>query len=72
MPRYQFDLVGFGMSAHTPSEELPNDAMAERAAKLIAERLRESRPRLKGRNFAVVVINQEGDRIYRVPIDLPH
>ena len=72
MPRYRFDLVGFGMTAHTPSEELPDDAMAERAAKLIAARLRESRPHLKGRDFAVVVINQNGDRLYRVPIDLPH
>jgi hypothetical protein len=60
------------MTAHTPSEELPNNAMAERVAKLIAARLRESRPHLRGRNFAIIVINQDGDRLYRVPIDLPY
>jgi hypothetical protein len=35
MPRYQLDLVGFGMTAHRQGEELPDDAIAEKAAKLI-------------------------------------
>jgi hypothetical protein len=70
MPRYHFDLVDSKTVAHERGQDLPDDAMAEEVAKEIAARLRDERPELRGRNFAILVTNQDGDRICRVPIDL--
>jgi hypothetical protein len=39
-------------------------------AREIAARLRKERPQLKNHNFAILVTNQDGERIFRAPIDL--
>lgn len=70
MPRYHFDLVDSKTVADEGGQELLDDAMAEKVAKEIAARLRQERPELKERNFAILVTNQDGDRICSVPIDL--
>jgi hypothetical protein len=70
MPRYHFDLVDSKTIADEGGRELPDDAMAEKVAKEVAARLREERPELRGRNFAVLVSDQDGERICRVPIDV--
>jgi hypothetical protein len=70
MPRYHFDLVDSKTIADGHGRELPDDAMAELVAKEIAARLREERPELRGRNFAVLATDQDGERICRVPVDL--
>jgi hypothetical protein len=72
MPRYHFDLVDSQTIADEGGQELPDNATAEKVAKEIAARLREERPQLKNRNFAILVINQDGERIFRAPIDLAH
>jgi hypothetical protein len=70
MPRYHFDLVDTKTVAHESGQELPDDAMAEKVANEIAARLHRERPELTGRNFAILVTNEDGERICRVPIDL--
>ena len=70
MPRYHFDLVDSKTIADKGGQELPDDAMAERKAKQLAASLRKAQPELKNRNFAILVTNQDGERICRVPLDL--
>jgi hypothetical protein len=70
MPRYHFDLVDSKTVADEGGQELPDDATAEKVAKQIAARLREEQPQLKNRNFAILITNQDGERIFRAPIDL--
>jgi hypothetical protein len=70
MPRYHFDLVDSKTVADEGGQELPDDATAEQVAREIAARLRKERPQLKNRNFAILVTNQDGERIFRAPIDL--
>jgi hypothetical protein len=70
MPRYHFDLVDSKTVADKGGQELPEDAMAERIAKQLAASLRKAQPELKNRNFAILVTNQDGERICRVPLDL--
>jgi uncharacterized protein DUF6894 len=70
MPRYHFDLVDSKTIADKGGQELPDDAMAERIAKQLAASLRKAQPELKNRNFAILVTNQDGERICRVPLDL--
>jgi hypothetical protein len=69
MPRYHFDLVDSKTVADEGGQELPDDAAAEQVAKEIAARLRKERPQLKNRNFAILVTNQDGEQIFRAPID---
>ena len=69
MPRYHFDLVDSKTIADEGGQELPDDATAEQVAREIAARLREERPQLKNHNFAILVTNQDGKRIFRTPID---
>ena len=70
MPRYHFDLVDSKTVADEGGRVLPDNATAEKVAKEIAARLREERPELKHRNFAILVTDQDGERICRAPIDL--
>jgi hypothetical protein len=70
MPRYHFDLVDSKTVADQGGQELPDDATAERVAKELAIRLRAERPDLVNQNFAILVTNQDGERICRAPIDL--
>jgi hypothetical protein len=70
MPRYHFDLVDSKTIADKGGQELPDDAMAERIAKQLAASLRKAQPELKNRNFAILVTNQDGERVCRVPLDL--
>jgi hypothetical protein len=55
MPRYHFDLVDSKTVADQGGQELPDDATAKTVAKQIAARLRQERPELKNRNFAIRV-----------------
>jgi hypothetical protein len=70
MPRYHFDLVDSKTVADKGGQELPDDATAERIAKQLAKTLRKAQPELRGQSFAVLVTNQDGEHICRIPIDL--
>src|SRR5215216_1883991 len=69
MPRYHFHLVDSQTVADKGGHELPDNATAERVAKQLGERLRGDLPQLRNRNFAIVVTDEEGERVCRIPID---
>jgi hypothetical protein len=69
MPRYHFHLVDSETVADKGGHELPDNDTAERVAKQLAERLRGDLPELRNRNFAIVVTDEDGERVFRIPID---
>ncbi|UWU95563.1 DUF6894 family protein [Bradyrhizobium sp. CB1015] len=72
MPRYHFDLVDSKTVADEGGAELPDDMQALDVAEEIARRLLEQRPELKGRHFSILVTNDDGEEIGRVPLDVVH
>lgn len=72
MPRYHFDLVDSKTVADEGGAELPDDVKALDVAEEIARRLLKERPELEGRNFSILVTNQDGEEIGRVPLDILH
>lgn len=72
MPRYHFDLVDSRTVADQGGSDLPDDLKALVVAEEIARRLARDRPDLKGRHFSILVTNQDGEEIGRVPLDQPH
>ena len=51
---------------------LPDDIAALDVAEEIARRLLAERPELRNRHFSILVTNQEGVEIGRVPLDVLH
>lgn len=72
MPRYHFDLVDSKTIADEGGAELPDDIKALDLAEEIARRLLRERPELEGRRFSILVTNQDGEEIGRVPLDVLH
>ncbi|MGY3037037.1 hypothetical protein ACVIIV_006207 [Bradyrhizobium sp. USDA 4354] len=72
MPRYHFDLVDSKTVADEEGAELPDDIKAMDVAEEIARRLLEKRPELKGRHFSILVTNEDGEEIGRLPLDVLH
>ena len=52
--------------------ELPDDIQALDVAEKIARRLLEERPELRGRRFSILVTNQDGEEVGRMPLDILH
>ena len=69
MPRYHFHLIDSETLADKGGHELPDNAAAEMVAKQLAERLRGDLPQLRNRNFAIVVTDEDGERVFRIPLD---
>jgi hypothetical protein len=72
VPRYHFDLVDSKSVADEGGAELPDDIAALDVAEEIARRLLAERPELRNRHFSILVTNQEGVEIGRVPLDVLH
>lgn len=72
MPRYHFDLVDSKTVVDEGGAELPDDIDALDVAEEIAKRLLEERPELKGRHFYILVTNEDGEEIGRMPLDVLH
>jgi hypothetical protein len=72
VPRFHFDLVDSQTVADEGGAEMPDDTAAMDAAQLLAKRLLQERPELKNRAFAILVTNEEGEKICRVPLDIVH
>jgi hypothetical protein len=72
VPRYHFDLVDSKTVADEGGAELPDDIKALDVGEEIARRLLKERPELAGRHFAILVTNQDGEEIGRVPLDVLH
>ncbi|MCA1359873.1 hypothetical protein I6F14_16155 [Bradyrhizobium sp. IC3069] len=72
MPRYHFDLVDSETVADEGGADLPDDIKALDVAEQIARRLLEERPELKGRHLSILVTNEDGEEIGRMPLDVVH
>jgi uncharacterized protein DUF6894 len=72
MPLYHFDLVNWKAVVDAGGADLDNDIAAMNSADLIARRLLERVPDLKNRHYAVLVTNEEGDEVCRLPLDVVH
>ncbi|MGY4308653.1 hypothetical protein ACVIJ6_005896 [Bradyrhizobium sp. USDA 4369] len=72
MPFYQFDLTNNEPVAAERDVELPGDVEAMDSADVIARQLIAAYPELRSQNYALLVTNEEGDEIRRVPLALLH
>jgi hypothetical protein len=78
MPLYHFDLVNWkavvdaGGADLAGGANLADDLEAMNSADMIARRLLERLPQLKNRHYAVLVTNEEGDEVCRLPLDVVH
>ena len=72
MPFYHFDLINSRTVADEGGAELPDDIMAMDSADELARRLLDRYPDLRNRHFAVLVTNDDGDEICRIPLDILH
>jgi hypothetical protein len=72
MPHYHFDLVNTRTIADQGGAELPDDIEAMDSADDMARRILDERPYLRNRHYAILVTNQDGDEICRLPLDVIH
>ena len=72
MPLYHFDLVNWRTIADQGGKELSDDLAAMDSADEIARRLLGNRPYLKTRHYAILVTNEDGDEVCRLPLDIIH
>ncbi len=72
VPRYHFDLVDSRTVADEGGAQLPDDIKALDGAEEIARKLLRDRPDLKNRHYAILVTNEDGEEIGRVPLDVVH
>jgi hypothetical protein len=72
MPRYHFDLVNTRTITDQGGADLRDDIAAMDSADELARRILDERPELKSRHYAILVTNQDGDEICRLPFDIIH
>jgi bacterioferritin (cytochrome b1) len=72
MPFYHFDLINTKTVADKGEAELPDDIEAMDSADELARRLLDEHPDLRNRHYAVLVTNDDGEEICRVPLDIIH
>jgi Domain of unknown function (DUF6894) len=72
MPRYHFDLVDSKTVADEGGAETSDDIMAMDIAEKIARGLVRERPELKNRHYSILVSNETGEEVCRVPLDIIH
>ena len=69
MPRYHFDLIDSATVADQGGRILSDDVMAADVADRLARELYEVRPELRGKGYAILVTNADGEEVHRAPID---
>lgn len=69
MPRYHFDLVDSRTVADHGGQILTDDVMAADVADRLASEIYQVRPELRGKGYAIIVTNGEGEEVHRAPID---
>jgi hypothetical protein len=72
MPHYHFELVNTKTVADQGGAELPDDIEAMDSADEIAHRILDERPYLKDRHYSILVTNEDGEEICRLPRDIIH
>jgi hypothetical protein len=69
MPRYHFDLIDSRTVADVGGRTLEDDIAAADAADNLAAELYKGRPELRGKDYAVLVTNADGEEVHRAPVD---
>jgi hypothetical protein len=72
MPFYHFDLVNTKTIVDQGYAELLDDVEAMNSADRIARRILNKRPELRKRHFAILITNENGNEICRLPLDVIH
>jgi hypothetical protein len=72
MPLYHFDLVNWKAIVDAGGADLADDIEAMNSADMIARRLLHRMPQLKNQRYAVLVTDEEGDEVCRLPLDVVH
>jgi hypothetical protein len=72
MPLYHFDLVNWRTIADQGGRELSDDIAAIDSADAIARKLVGNRPDLKNHHYAILVTDEDGDEVCRLPLDIIH
>jgi hypothetical protein len=72
MPLYNFDLVNWKAIVDAGGADLADDIEAIDSADKIARRLVQRLPHLKNNHYAVLVTNEDGDEVCRLPLDVLH
>jgi len=72
MPLYHFDLVSWKAIVDAGGADLADDIEAMNSADMIARRLLDRMPQLKNQRYAVLVTDEEGDEVCRLPLDVVH
>jgi hypothetical protein len=72
MPLYHFDLVNTKTISHEGGAELTDDIDALDSADSIARRILDEQPDLKDRHYCILVTDEEGDEIFRLPLEIIH
>jgi hypothetical protein len=72
MPKYHFDLIDSKTVADEGGQILADDTIAMNVAKEIARRLLTERPELTDRHYSILVSNEDGEEVGRVPLDIIH
>jgi hypothetical protein len=72
LPYYHFDLVNTKTITDEGGADLHDDIEAMDSADLLARRILDERPDLKHRHYVILVTNDEGDEILRLPLEVIH
>jgi hypothetical protein len=72
MPLYHFDLVNTKTNFDAGDADLSDDIEAMDTADLIARRVLLEQPEARHRHYAILVTDEEGEEICRLPLDLLH
>lgn len=72
MPLYHFDLVNTKTNFDAGDADLPDDIEAIDIADLIARRVLRERPEARNCHYAILVTDEEGAQICRLPLDIVH
>jgi bacterioferritin (cytochrome b1) len=72
MPLYHFDLVNAKTISDEGGAELHDDIEAMDSADSIARRVLDERPDLKDRHYFILVTNEEGEEVFRLPLEIIH
>ncbi len=72
MPFYRFDLVNTKTIEDEGGSELGGDIEAMDSADMIARRILQERPELKDRHYFIVVTDEDGEEVVRLPLEIIH
>ncbi len=72
MPFYRFDLVNTKTIEDEGGSELGGDIEAMDSADMIARRILQERPELKDRHYLIVVTDEDGEEVVRLPLEIIH